>query len=79
MIKYDFKIIQTFNDVLGEDAMFNLSNNVSDYDMLRIATELLIDATERLNSDLDDEKIMQEYNKLVEIILELQDIIKNYV
>lgn len=78
-MNYDYDIRKTFDDTLGEDAMYNLYNNVSDYDMLRIATELLRNATERLSNDLDNEKINEEYYNLIFIINNLEKIIDNYV
>lgn len=79
MIKYDYDIRKVFDDTLGEDAIYHLCDSVNDKEILRIATELLRDATERLGNDLDNDAIENEYNKLTTIILMLQEIIENYV
>ena len=40
-MNYDFDIRNTFNDILGVDAMHELCENINDYDMLRLSIELL--------------------------------------
>lgn len=76
---YDFDIIKTFNDTLGENSFENLLNGVNDFDMLRIAIEFLKVATNRLDSDLDNKEIYAEYVKLCTIIEQLEKIRKTYV
>lgn len=78
-INYDYDIRDTFNDILGADMLWNLCENISDYDLLRLATELVRLATQRLDSDLDNKEINEEYTKLNSIINKLEEIIKNYV
>lgn len=78
-VNYDYDIRETFNDTLGANMLETLCENISDYDELRLAVELLRFATERLNSDLNDKKINEEYIKLHFIIEQLEQIIKNYV
>jgi len=78
-INYDYDIRKTFNDILGADMLGNLCENISDYDLLRLATELLRLATQRLDSDLNNKEINEEYIKLKFIIEQLEQITKNYV
>ncbi len=78
-MEYDYDIRETFNNYLGKDMLFNLDNIINDYEMLRLATEFLRIARDRLNSDLKDNKIYEEYTKINVIIKELEEIIKNYV
>lgn len=78
-INYDYDIRKTFDDILGKDMLANLCDNINDFDELRLAVEILRYATERLNSDLDDEKINTEYMKLRFIIEQLENIVENYV
>lgn len=78
MYNWDYDIRKTFDSYLGEDMFFSLDNIISDYDLLRLATEFLRFAMERLDSDLSDDKIFEEYNKIGAIINQLEDIIKNY-
>lgn len=79
MKKYDYDIRNTFDDIMGKDMFFTLDNTISDYDLIRLATELLRFESDRLDSDLNDEKILNEYNKINNIVKELEDIINNYV
>ena len=51
----------------------------SDYDTLVIGTEIVKIAKNRLDSDLNNEEIKKEYDKLCEITKELNEIINNYV
>lgn len=78
-INYDYDIRKTFDDILGKGMLTNLCDNINDFDELRLAVEILRYATERLNSDLDDEKINTEYMKLRFIIEQLENIVENYV
>lgn len=78
-INYDYDIRKTFDEILGKDMLGNLCENISDYDELRLAVEILRLATQRLDSDLNNEKINEEYIKLRFIIEQLERIIENYV
>ena len=76
----DKHIIEDFGDIMGDkDAFWKLENTISDYDLLRLATEMLFFARERLDSDLDNKEIYKEYTKLGIIYDLLKDIIENYV
>lgn len=46
--------------------------------MLRLGIEILKLAKERLNNDLENLEILEEYNKLNNIIEDLEKILKNY-
>ena len=78
-MNYDYKIREIFNDILGQDSLWHLDNEISDYDITRLATELLRISAKRLDSDLNDTRINEEYIKLKFIIEQLENIIKNYV
>lgn len=78
-MNYDYDIRKTFDEILGKDMLGNLCENISDYDELRLAVEILRLATQRLDSDLNNEKINEEYIKLRFIIEQLERIIENYV
>lgn len=78
-MNYDYDIRKTFDEILGKDMLGNLCENISDYDELRLAVEILKLATQRLDSDLNNEKINEEYIKLRFIIEQLERIIENYV
>ena len=78
-MKYDYDIRKVFNDVLGKDTFFSLDNTIDDKEMLRLATELLRFSRDRLDGDLDNDNIFEEYIKLNIIIEMLEKIIDNYV
>ena len=78
-MNYDYDIRKIFEEILGKDTLGNLCENINDYDMLRLSVELLRFATQRLSSDLNDNKINEEYIKLKFIIENLENIINNYV
>lgn len=78
-MNYDFDIRKVFNDILGQDSLWNINNEISDYDILRLATEFLRLSADRLSSDLDNKAINEEYIKLKFIIEQVENIIKNYV
>ena len=78
-MNYDFYIRKVFNDILGKDSLWNLDNEINDYEILRLATEFLRLSAKRLDNDLKDAKINEEYIKLKFIIEQLENIIKNYV
>lgn len=71
-----------FNTKL-EDYYFNIfqeiHEEINDYETLQMGIEILKIAMQRLDSDLDNEKIKKEYMKLGYIIRELEEIEKNYV
>ena len=62
--KYDYDIRKTFDDVLGENMFYSLDNTIDDKEMLRLATELLRFSRDRLDGDLDNDNIFEEYIKL---------------
>ena len=62
-----------------ENIFTEINEVCSDYETLEIGIEVIKLAKERLNSDLDNESIRNEYNKLGAIIKELEDIKNNYV
>ena len=53
--------------------------NANDYETLLIGTRILEIARDRLNGDLDNKEIKNEYNKLNEITKQLHKIIETYV
>jgi hypothetical protein len=79
MYNRDVDIIETFNDMLGTDMYFHLMNSISDYDLFRLAIQLLKDSGNRLDGDLNNIKILEEYNKIKDIVEKLEDIKDNYV
>lgn len=56
-----------------------ISEIVNDFETLQIGINILEIARDRLDNDLDNEKIKEEYDKLNKIIKELKDIEENYV
>lgn len=78
-INFDYDIRATFDDIIGENMFFELNNNINDYDMLRLATELLRFEMARLDSDLDNEEIHAEYTKISIMVEQLETILDNYV
>lgn len=68
-----------FNNILGNDRdYFNeLVEGATDLEILIIATKLLKNAQDRLNNDMENKKIIEEYNKISNICNELDNIIKN--
>lgn len=76
---FDYDIRKTFDDILGKGMLEQLCENISDYDELRLAVEFLKFATNRLDNDLDNKKINEEYTKLKFIIEQLEKIIQEYV
>lgn len=78
MINYDYDIRETY-EYAATTPFYNIIDNINDYDMLRLGTEILRLATDRLNSDLNNPDIKREYNRLTTIILMLERIIKDYV
>lgn len=68
-----------FNNILGNDRdYFNeLVEGATDLEILIIATKLLKNAQDRLNNDMENKKVIEEYNKISNICNELDNIIKN--
>lgn len=68
-----------FNNILGNDRdYFNeLVEGATDLEILMIATRLLKNAQDRLNNDMENKKVIEEYNKISNICNELDNIIKN--
>lgn len=79
LYNFDYDIRKTFDDILGQGMLEQLCENISDYDQLRLAVEILKFATNRLDNDLDNKKINEEYIKLKFIIEQLEKIIQEYV
>jgi hypothetical protein len=79
MYNRDVDIIETFNDMLGTDMYFHLMNSISDYDLFRLAIQLLKDSGNRLDSDLNNIKILEEYYEIKDIVDKLENIKDNYV
>ena len=71
---FDYTLQKEFFNIFNE-----INESVNDYDTLLIGIEIIKIATERLNSDLDNENIKKEYNKLKNIISELEEIKDNYI
>lgn len=78
-MNYDYDIREIYDDILGNDTLHNLCENISDYDLLRLAVEFLRLATQRLDSDLNNNEIYEEYLNLKFIIKSLEEIVKEYV
>lgn len=70
----DYKLEEYYDNIFTE-----INEVCSDYETLEIGIEIIKIAKERLNSDLDNESIRNEYNKLGAIIKELEEIKTNYV
>lgn len=51
----------------------------SDYECLQVGRHIIELAMARLDKDLDNEDILEEYNKLGKIVEELKEIERNYV
>lgn len=68
-----------FNNILGNDRdYFNeLVEGATDLEILIIATKLLKNAQDRLNNDMENKKVIEEYNKISNICNELDNIIEN--
>lgn len=67
-------IENNYNNIFME-----IHDNISDYECLQIGTRILEIAKDRLDSDLNNVAIKTEYNKLENIIDELQCIIDTYI
>ena len=56
-----------------------LNDNYDDFEILNFALTVLKMATNRLDGDLNDERIKKEYDELNDIIYQIDKITKNYV
>lgn len=73
-MEFNYKI-QTYYKDLFEF----IKECVNDYDVLLIAIELLKIASGRLENDINDISINEEYKRFLTIIKELEDIKDNYI
>lgn len=55
-----------------------LEENFDDFEILNFGTTIIKLATKRLDKDLDNKEIKEEYNKLNDIIYSLEKILENY-
>lgn len=78
--KYDYDIRQIFNDTFGGKRFYfdELVEGTDDFQILRIGTEILKNARDRLCNS-EDIKVQAEYCRLAYICEQLNDIIENYV
>lgn len=67
-------IENNYNNIFME-----IHDNISDYECLQIGTRILEIAKDRLDKDLNNIAIKTEYDKLENIIDELQNIIDTYI
>lgn len=67
-------IENNYNNIFME-----IHNNANDYECLQIGTKILEIAKDRLDGDLNNVAIKIEYDKLENIIDELQNIIDTYI
>lgn len=74
MENFDYKLQQYYGTIFTE-----VNDYINDYETLEIGIEIIKIAKERLNSDLNNESIMKEYQRLGEIIKELEEMKNNYV
>lgn len=73
-MNYDWKTRKDYLDIF-----YKLGESANDYDLLKIGTEIIRLSAARLDNDLDNKKINEEYIKLKLIIESLENIINNYV
>ena len=73
-MEFNHKIQTYYKDIFEP-----IKEYVDDYDTLLIAIELLKIARGRLENDLNDISINDEYKKILTIIKELEDIKDNYI
>ena len=66
----DFIIDELFDIIHGE---------LNDFQTVQVGQYFIINARDRLKHDLENEKILEEYNKLDTIVTMLQKILENYV
>lgn len=78
--EYDYDIREDLEDTINEEDFYyqDFVDSFSDLQILRLATELLKNARDRLDSNLYNLEIRNEYTRLYNITNELNDIIQNY-
>ena len=69
--KLDDFIIDELFDIIHEE--------LNDFQTVQVGQYFIINARDRLKHDLENEKILEEYNKLDTIVTMLQKILENYV
>ena len=67
------------NKSYQDSILYELDEGASDYDLVVIAKDIVTMAADRLDADLNDTAIKEEYDKLKKIANELDTVIKNYV
>lgn len=73
-MEFNYKIQTYYKDIFEF-----IKEYVNDYDILLIAIELLKIASGRLENDINDISINEEYKRFLTIIKELEDIKDNYI
>ena len=73
-MEFNYKIQTYYKDIFEF-----IKEYVNDYDVLLIAIELLKIASGRLENDINDISINEEYKRFLTIIKELEDIKDNYI
>ena len=73
-MEFNYKIQNYYKDIFEF-----IKEYVNDYDVLLIAIELLKIASGRLENDINDISINEEYKRFLTIIKELEDIKDNYI
>lgn len=72
-IKNDFDLINYYPNIFTE-----LRETINDKELLEIGTEIIRQSAQRLDSDLENNIIREDYNQLVAISKNLENIIDNY-
>ena len=62
-----------------ENIINDIEENFNDYDTLVIGKIIIEKAMNRLENDINNKEIKEEYIKLKNIVKQLQEIIENYV
>ena len=73
-MEFNYKIQTYYKDIFEF-----IKEYVNDYDVLLIAIELLKIASGRLENDINDISINEEYKRFLTIIKELEDITDTYI
>ena len=73
MIKNDYELINYYSNIFTE-----LRDAVGDRELLEIGTEIIKQSAQRLDGDLDNDVIREDYNQLVAISKNLENILDNY-
>lgn len=73
-MEFNYKIQTYYKDIFEF-----IKEYVNDYDTLLIAIELLKIASGRLENDINNISINEEYKRFLTIIKELEDIKDNYI